>query len=1186
MPAAAPRGAESPPLEPARAEFVAGLARRLDAQRAALRSLEEEPSSAARRDNLLRRLHAMGAAARVLGLEPVARALDSAEEALRRSAGAVAPGELAEVARALDRVPTLAWGGEGASHGADASGEGEAAVPGGWPPCLLVAGPEALAAPFTADAAAGTLEQQRVATAGEVLAAARWSAPDVVVLDGDLPDARQVAEAIVTDPELEPAALVVVVAFEQPERAAAFAAAGATRVLPKPVSPDTLRRTTLEVAARAAPAAGPVEALGSGTVERLAARLAAELERGIAAAVEPGARGVAVDLGEGTEALAAVWGAVARVRELVTLRSAGRVRFSGGGPAGALPVGAWGGPDRREGQRGESVRRAPAVALGGRRILVVDDDPAVVWFLASVLGAAGAEVLEAHDGSRALALAEERWPEVVVSDVLMPGLDGFALCQRLRADVALRDVPVLLLSWKEDLLQRMRDLGVDAQGQLRKEADSATVVARVREVLWPRARLEARLAAPGEARGRLDGVSPRLVLELVARRRKDARVTFRDALFLHEVELRSGFLRSVTRTASDGGFARGDTALRSLLGVEAGRFTVVPASGPCRRDFEGPLALALAPSIGKVRAVQRGLVATAPNDLVELELERELAEACASVAPPGVQEILRRLAEGASPRELVTSAPERTANVSAALADLARRGALVGGRLADGSSLAREAPALPPAPPARAAPPPAPFAPGAPAVATPAPPPRPASATPPPASAPAAVHVESPGIPPAEGAAQFSLALSASPPAAETSRPAGGTAEPAAAAAAPAAPATPARSAASTAPVPATPAAAPAASPTAAVAPATPAVSAATPAPAAPPRPAPPEPPAPAPDKGGIPMQPATDPAEVDLAFAVLAGGDSDSDAPPPAAPGPIAAPERAAPASVPSAPPSSQRPEARRAAPELDAEGAPSSPLGDALSRAADSVRPAPAHRDPAPASASSPRAHDEDDLGSLFAAPEARDASRSESPPPVAATVEAARPRATRASEPPGSDRPRVSRRSAPDAPEPSPAPAAARATGSRTRNLVIGLGAAVASFVGLRFALPGGAGPSAAGSAAVLGTESPVDPSTLAPPPTAAQAKPAAAAAKETTQVTELELPPGVTVPAGQGLLEVVGTPAHSLYVDGSFMGKGPMRRLPVAPGAHQVSLRTDGDELGATAEVVAGRRTQVSVTHAPR
>jgi DNA-binding response OmpR family regulator len=279
------------------------------------------------------------------------------------------------------------------------------------------------------------------------------------------------------------------------------------------------------------------------------------------------------------DVLSAVWGSVARVRELVTMRSGGAVRFRATGPEGAILLAPWAGGDRRTGVHGRRQASSLEVPLARRRAVIVDDDPAVVWFLSDLLQRAGVEVLEAHDGDRALDLVLEKVPDLVIADVLMPGRDGFSLARELKRDVAVRDVPVILLSWKEDLLERARELGADAEGYLLKEAAASVVLERVREVLRPRARIEARLQAGQEVRGRLDGLTPRLVLELACARGDDARVAFRDAAYLYEVEIRRGRPRSVTRTAPDGRFDRGEAALAGLLGAAAGRFVAPPAGG-------------------------------------------------------------------------------------------------------------------------------------------------------------------------------------------------------------------------------------------------------------------------------------------------------------------------------------------------------------------------------------------------------------------------------------------------------------------------------------------------------------------------------------------------------------------------------------------------------------------------------
>src|SRR4030095_2706140 len=85
----------------------------------------------------------------------------------------------------------------------------------------------------------------------------------------------------------------------------------------------------------------------------------------------------------------------------------------------------------------------PAAELAGRLVLVVDDDPAVRWLFTSVLGDAGATVETAADGKSALARARTRPPDIIVSDILMPEMDGWELCGAIRNDFSLRDIPIV-----------------------------------------------------------------------------------------------------------------------------------------------------------------------------------------------------------------------------------------------------------------------------------------------------------------------------------------------------------------------------------------------------------------------------------------------------------------------------------------------------------------------------------------------------------------------------------------------------------------------------------------------------------------------------------------------------------------------------------------------------------------------
>jgi len=657
----------------ARGDFVASLPRRLEVLRAALRAVEDQPRDPGRVNGLLRRLHALGSAARVLGFASVGEALGEAEKTLRRVArGGAGASELGDVARALDLLPSLVSGAKAPVRSVAAPPP--LASPREFPLSVLVFGPPPLADILTAQ---GDLRVERTEDPAKARELTRVFGPDVVLVDAERQGARELVELFVKDPLVEPIPIVVVGDFSNPELSTTFIALGATRVVTKPVSPDLLRRTLFELGDRESPAGHGREPLGELNVSQLVDRIAVELRRGLVEAVEPAVRSSSVGFGEGTDVMSAVWGTVARLRELVTLRSDGNVRFEQTGPEGAVPFAPWS-DERRLGDRGGRDNRVgEGVTLRGRRVVVADDDPAVVWFLSGILKAVGAEVFEAHDGERAFELTASLWPDLVVSDVLMPKLDGFSLCHEIKRDVAVRDVPVILLSWKEDLLQRVRELGGDADGYLRKEAAASTVVERLREVLRPRARVEQRVASGGEVRGRLDGLTPRLVLELACRARRSVRISIRDSSYLYEIQVRDAAPRTAIRSASDGSFERGESVLSMLLGVSAGRFVIEPDESPCRAELSGSLHEQLAGPVARARAAQRALSAGALASVTRVAFDTARVGGYLECTPEPAQSLLRELLTGASPRDLLTSGRAPARLLEALLSDFARRGGIL-----------------------------------------------------------------------------------------------------------------------------------------------------------------------------------------------------------------------------------------------------------------------------------------------------------------------------------------------------------------------------------------------------------------------------------------------------------------------------------------------------------------------------
>ena len=81
-----------------------------------------------------------------------------------------------------------------------------------------------------------------------------------------------------------------------------------------------------------------------------------------------------------------------------------------------------------------------------RQILVVDDERSVRNILDFSLDAEGYRVIQAEDGEEALKLAGENPPDLIIMDVMMPRLDGFETCRKLKADSRTRDIPVVLLT--------------------------------------------------------------------------------------------------------------------------------------------------------------------------------------------------------------------------------------------------------------------------------------------------------------------------------------------------------------------------------------------------------------------------------------------------------------------------------------------------------------------------------------------------------------------------------------------------------------------------------------------------------------------------------------------------------------------------------------------------------------------
>jgi eukaryotic-like serine/threonine-protein kinase len=142
-------------------------------------------------------------------------------------------------------------------------------------------------------------------------------------------------------------------------------------------------------------------------------------------------------------------------------------------------------------------------------IFLVDDDPKNLSLLAGILGERGYQVRAANSGRRALAMIEERAPDLIMLDVTMPELDGYEVCRRLKANPATHDIPIIFISALDDVLDKVRAFEVGGVDYVQKPFQAQEVAARVGTHLGLarlRRELEARNAELREALGRADFV--------------------------------------------------------------------------------------------------------------------------------------------------------------------------------------------------------------------------------------------------------------------------------------------------------------------------------------------------------------------------------------------------------------------------------------------------------------------------------------------------------------------------------------------------------------------------------------------------------------------------------------------------------------------------------------------------------
>ena len=118
-----------------------------------------------------------------------------------------------------------------------------------------------------------------------------------------------------------------------------------------------------------------------------------------------------------------------------------------------------------------------------KRILVVDDEIGALTLIGIMLERGGFEVLKAKNANAALEVLDQDIPDLIILDVMMPGMDGIELCRTLRATPSTENIPVLILSARGDAESVMRGMDAGATDYLPKPILHHDLVAKVHKML-------------------------------------------------------------------------------------------------------------------------------------------------------------------------------------------------------------------------------------------------------------------------------------------------------------------------------------------------------------------------------------------------------------------------------------------------------------------------------------------------------------------------------------------------------------------------------------------------------------------------------------------------------------------------------------------------------------------------------
>jgi len=209
--------------------------------------------------------------------------------------------------------------------------------------------------------------------------------------------------------------------------------------------------------------------------------------------------------------------------------------------------------------------------LPARRILVVDDDPHLLNLLDMRLAEQGFEVMLASSAQEALDKVAEQKPDIVIADIMMPGMDGYELCGRIREAEELRNIPFVFLSALADTEDKVKGLRLGADDYITKPFEFHELLARIEILLDRYQRYKETFAGSAEiaTSGRIEDLGVIDLLQMLSFGQKTGEVRLESGSEHGTLYLMSGRLIAATYRNKEGA-----AALPVLLSWSEGRFSV------------------------------------------------------------------------------------------------------------------------------------------------------------------------------------------------------------------------------------------------------------------------------------------------------------------------------------------------------------------------------------------------------------------------------------------------------------------------------------------------------------------------------------------------------------------------------------------------------------------------------------